>query len=658
MGQKVNPTCLRLHPENKHFDSCWFSEKRYADSIHKDLYIGTYYNGILKQIQYPSASNFLEASPRKCQIYLTFLNPRQLREQSFRQFGHTNVKNKKRKRNTLFSIRKKTTSLYGLLERERGSLGFSRPYFFTAPFLQGFKKKESPFSFSQSFLTKSKNTKKIPKTVEKREKRKKSEAITRVGDLMFSSFLQVEKRDSQNKAVHFALQNVRPSPTLLENNNHIIQLFTQFVSLSDRKSRMPFLFSKTETQAVSMQCILLRKMQTMEDLRLRKGTCSNMLSLAILQYFVQRNLSGNLLSTTSRFLLLQTLFSFFQKKKDWSHTFDEFSQQEREPLFPISHQVSGSFLTLSSFLRGQRERCLAKAEKKFVFLFSKKENTNNQTKNTRLSLGKKYQNHQKKREAGWSLVGQQESAVNTSILRATLPSISPSISHLHQTNRIPQTEHHAKVQIGAPFSSEKMTHNLSALPSGSNRFASQIGQQKKSPSKPSMQSMETTSIQRIEPSSMLCILQSKMHCKEITWGNHHLLHLRKSSLYTYHIESLISNKLKSSCKILLFRAQNVAQNALFIAEEIVYQLQRRNTFRQIKTKFLQELANKSAIKGVRVTCVGRIGGRAKKAQRARGESFKIGQTSLHLFDSKVSFASKTALTPYGAVGVKVWVCWK
>ena len=135
-------------------------------------------------------------------------------------------------------------------------------------------------------------------------------------------------------------------------------------------------------------------------------------------------------------------------------------------------------------------------------------------------------------------------------------------------------------------------------------------------------------------------------------------HLQKSSIYTYHIESIISSQLRSSCKIFLFRAQNVAQNALFIAEEIVYQLQRRNTFRQIKTKFLQELGNKSAIKGVRVACVGRIGGRAKKAQRARGESFKTGQTSLHLFDSKVSFASKTALTPYGAVGVKVWVCWK
>lgn len=134
--------------------------------------------------------------------------------------------------------------------------------------------------------------------------------------------------------------------------------------------------------------------------------------------------------------------------------------------------------------------------------------------------------------------------------------------------------------------------------------------------------------------------------------------LKKSSSYTYHTESLISSRCSTSCRTFFFRARNVTQSALFLAEEVVFQLQQRRSFRQIKTRFLQELGNKATIKGVRVTCVGRIGGRAKKAQRARGESFKMGQTSLHLFDSKVSFASKTGLTPFGAVGVKVWVCWK
>lgn len=500
MGQKVNPTSLRLHPQNKHFDSCWFSEKRYADSIHKDLNVGTYYNGILKQIQYPSAACFLEASPRKCQISFTFLNPKHVREQSFKQLSNVNGRDKRRKQNALFSGRKQTTSLYGLLEKKGGSLGLSPSYLLAAPFFQGFKKKSTVFS--------------LEKTLKEGKEREKGGALVRAEDLMFSSFLQVKKRDLQNKRI---------------------------------ASSCLHLPKKMQSDAQQMQS------SRQNYLEIKKGVCSNMLGLAISQYFVQRNLSGNFLSAASRFLLLQALFSFLKRKKDWPDIFNKFSQQEKKSTFHVSHSPS------------------------------------------------------------------------------ITPILENKIDVVHQMDQMP---HHGNVQIGTPFLSERLAHNLHALPNQYNKFANQTSKQGKSP-------YEAWGLS-------LCS----------AWRNDLLSHLRKSSIYTYHIESIISNRLKSSCKISLFRAQNVAQSALFIAEEIVYQLQRRNSFRQIKTKFLQELANKSAIKGVRVTCVGRIGGRAKKAQRARGESFKMGQTSLHLFDSKVSFTSKTAFTPYGAVGVKVWVCWK
>ena len=97
MGQKVHPTSLRLHPQNKHFDSCWFNDKRYADSVSKELSTETYYNAILKQIEYPSASCFFSASPRKCQISFFFHNPRECREKYFRQPAQLNKRNRKRR---------------------------------------------------------------------------------------------------------------------------------------------------------------------------------------------------------------------------------------------------------------------------------------------------------------------------------------------------------------------------------------------------------------------------------------------------------------------------------------------------------------------------------------------------------------------------------
>ena len=66
----------------------------------------------------------------------------------------------------------------------------------------------------------------------------------------------------------------------------------------------------------------------------------------------------------------------------------------------------------------------------------------------------------------------------------------------------------------------------------------------------------------------------------------------------------------------------------------------------------------STIRGVRITCSGRVGGKSKKAQRAKIESLKYGQTSLHVFSAPIDFSCKTAHTSFGSVGVKVWICYQ
>ena len=95
----------------------------------------------------------------------------------------------------------------------------------------------------------------------------------------------------------------------------------------------------------------------------------------------------------------------------------------------------------------------------------------------------------------------------------------------------------------------------------------------------------------------------------------------------------------------------------FCQVQIAFFLEKRIPFRRIKNKLLKQLSKISAIRGVRITCSGRVGGKSKKAQRSKTECIKYGQTSLHVFSSKIDFSMKTAFTRFGSVGIKVWICY-
>jgi hypothetical protein len=106
-----------------------------------------------------------------------------------------------------------------------------------------------------------------------------------------------------------------------------------------------------------------------------------------------------------------------------------------------------------------------------------------------------------------------------------------------------------------------------------------------------------------------------------------------------------------------------SHHADFIAQEIAYALTRRVPFRSIKLQLIQELEENTnaawgSVRGIRVTCAGRGNRKSKKAQRAQTIRFQWGQTSLHVFSEKVGFASRPALTSFGKIGIKAWVCYK
>ena len=56
--------------------------------------------------------------------------------------------------------------------------------------------------------------------------------------------------------------------------------------------------------------------------------------------------------------------------------------------------------------------------------------------------------------------------------------------------------------------------------------------------------------------------------------------------------------------------------------------------------------------GIKVMCSGRLGG----AEMARTEVYKEGRTPLHTLRADIDYATSEALTIYGIIGVKVWIC--
>ena len=56
--------------------------------------------------------------------------------------------------------------------------------------------------------------------------------------------------------------------------------------------------------------------------------------------------------------------------------------------------------------------------------------------------------------------------------------------------------------------------------------------------------------------------------------------------------------------------------------------------------------------GIKVKLSGRLGG----AEIARSEEFKQGRVPLHTFRMDIDYANVFALTVYGKIGIKVWIC--
>jgi small subunit ribosomal protein S3 len=92
-------------------------------------------------------------------------------------------------------------------------------------------------------------------------------------------------------------------------------------------------------------------------------------------------------------------------------------------------------------------------------------------------------------------------------------------------------------------------------------------------------------------------------------------------------------------------------NAMLVAESIAEQLAKRASFRRTMKQYCESAMNAGA-KGVKITCGGRLAG----SEMARSETQKMGSVPLHTLEADIDYATATARTTYGAIGIKVWIC--
>jgi len=92
-------------------------------------------------------------------------------------------------------------------------------------------------------------------------------------------------------------------------------------------------------------------------------------------------------------------------------------------------------------------------------------------------------------------------------------------------------------------------------------------------------------------------------------------------------------------------------DAQLVAENVALQLERRIAFRRAMKKAVQ-MAMDLGAKGIKIRCAGRLGG----AELARVEIYHHGSVPLHTLRANVDYGFAEALTVYGKLGVKCWIC--
>jgi small subunit ribosomal protein S3 len=114
------------------------------------------------------------------------------------------------------------------------------------------------------------------------------------------------------------------------------------------------------------------------------------------------------------------------------------------------------------------------------------------------------------------------------------------------------------------------------------------------------------------------------------------------------LKKLTSN---SDVQINILEIRRPELDAMIVADTIARQIENRiNYKRAIKMAIASAL--RMGAEGIKIKAGGRLGG----AEIARSEEIKQGRVPLHTFRMDIDYANVFALTVYGKIGIKVWIC--
>jgi len=108
---------------------------------------------------------------------------------------------------------------------------------------------------------------------------------------------------------------------------------------------------------------------------------------------------------------------------------------------------------------------------------------------------------------------------------------------------------------------------------------------------------------------------------------------------------------KKEVQINIFEIKRPELDARLVADSIARQIEGRISYRRASKMAIGSTMRMGA-EGIKI----KVSGRLQGAEIARSEWYKEGRTPLHTFRADIDYALGEALTSYGLIGVKVWIC--
>ena len=90
-----------------------------------------------------------------------------------------------------------------------------------------------------------------------------------------------------------------------------------------------------------------------------------------------------------------------------------------------------------------------------------------------------------------------------------------------------------------------------------------------------------------------------------------------------------------------------------MARNIADRIENRQSVKRAVKSAIESVMKSGAV-GIKVSCAGRLNG----AEIARTETFKEGVIPLHTLRADIDYSCQSALTTYGIIGIRVWICSK